>query len=169
MATMSARGETARRIYNVLARYPDLTAAEIQQHIPELSLGAIGSALHKMRIRKAVEVHSKKPRPEHFGSGRQAYVYRLAYDPKTIARLKTQTEPVVKPVSEVDAAVLRHLTDIYKALTQMTDQQEALVGILKDTLIDLAETKDALEGAYADLEEAEARRNWWDAVKEWFA
>ena len=65
------------------------------------------------------------------------------------------------PVAEREVLVLRHLTDIYKALNLMTEQQDALIQVLKGTLADLAETKD-------ELEAARKARSFWGTVKGWF-
>lgn len=65
------------------------------------------------------------------------------------------------PMAEREVLALRHLTDIYKALNLMTEQQDALIQVLKGTLADLAETKD-------ELDRERERRNWWDKVKELF-
>jgi len=74
--------------------------------------------------------------------------------------LTPEPEGPTTPTAEREVLVLRHLGDIYKALNLMTEQQEALIAVLKDTLTDLAETKEELE---------QERRNWWDKVKGWFA
>ena len=61
------------------------------------------------------------------------------------------------------------MSDIYKALNLMTEQQDALIEVFKGTLADLAETKNELEMTQLRLEAEQARRNWWDAVKGWFS
>ena len=66
----------------------------------------------------------------------------------------------VAPKTEREVLTLRHLADIYKSLHQLAEQQDALIAVLKDTLIDLAETKEELE---------QERRIWWDKFKGWFA
>jgi hypothetical protein len=76
------------------------------------------------------------------------------------------TQPAWKPVTltpttEREVLVLRHLGDIYKVLDLMAGQQEALIEVLKDTLTDLAETKQ-------ELEEAQKPRGFWAKVKELF-
>lgn len=74
---------------------------------------------------------------------------------------KPEPEGPKTPVAEREVLVLRHLTDIYKALQLMTEQQDALIEVLKGTLADLAETKD-------ELDRERQRRNWWDKLKELF-
>ncbi len=74
---------------------------------------------------------------------------------------KPEPEGPKTPVAEREVLVLRHLTDIYKALNLMTEQQDALIQVLKGTLADLAETKD-------ELEAARKARSFWGTVKGWF-
>ena len=74
---------------------------------------------------------------------------------------KPEPEGPKTPTAEREVLVLRHLTDIYKALNIMTEQQDALIEVLKSTLLDLAETKD-------ELEAARKARSFWGTVKGWF-
>ena len=78
------------------------------------------------------------------------------------AQIKPEPEGPTTPTAEREVLVLRHLGDIYKALNLMTEQQEALIAVLKDTLTDLAETKE-------ELEEAQKARGFWGTIKGWFA
>lgn len=75
---------------------------------------------------------------------------------------KPEPEGPKTPVAEREVLVLRHLTDIYKAMNLMTEQQDALIQVLKVTLADLAETKD-------ELDRERQRRNWWDKLKDLFS
>jgi hypothetical protein len=149
MPTKSARGETARRIYTVLHRNPDLTAEELCGWLPDLTVAAIRSALSKMEKRGAVAVRGVKSTRSN-GCGRHANVYHVKYKSGAVqaAKPKKVAPPKKAPTPEVKAP--------------KPSREAELIGILRDTLIDLAETKQALEAA-------QARRNWWDAVKGWFA
>lgn len=75
---------------------------------------------------------------------------------------KSEPEGPTTPMAEREVLVLRHLTDIYKAMNLMTEQQDALIQVLKVTLADLAETKD-------ELDRERQRRNWWDKLKDLFS
>jgi C4-dicarboxylate-specific signal transduction histidine kinase len=79
-----------------------------------------------------------------------------------VAAIKPEPQGPVTPVAEREVLTLRHLSDIYKTLNLMADQQEALIEIFRITLTDLAETKE-------ELEQERQRRNWWDKVKGLFA
>lgn len=82
-------------------------------------------------------------------------------EPPKVARAKPEPEGPTTPIAEREVLVLRHLTDIYKALSLMTEQQDALIEVLKGTLADLAETKE-------ELDRERQRRNWWDRLKDLF-
>lgn len=75
---------------------------------------------------------------------------------------KSEPEGPKTPVAEREVLMLRHLTDIYRALSLMTEQQDTLIEVLKGTLADLAETKE-------ELDRERQRRNWWDKIKDLFA
>jgi len=75
---------------------------------------------------------------------------------------ESKPEPTALPWVEREVAVIRHLTDIYKALNQLTEQQDVLIAVLKDTLADLSETK-------GELDRERQRRNWWDKLKGLFS
>ncbi len=81
----------------------------------------------------------------------------------SVADIKPEPEGPKTPKAEREVLVLRHLTDIYKSMSIMTNQQDALIAILKDTLLQLDATERALE-----RERSWARRNWWDKIKEMF-
>ena len=83
-------------------------------------------------------------------------------EPPKVARAKPEPEGPTTPIAEREVLVLRHLTDIYKAMNLMTEQQDALIQVLKVTLADLAETKD-------ELDRERQRRNWWDRLKDLFS
>lgn len=83
-------------------------------------------------------------------------------EPPKVARAKPEPEGPTTPIAEREVLVLRHLTDIYKALSLMTEQQDALIEVLKGTLADLAETKE-------ELDRERQRRNWWDRLKDLFS
>lgn len=187
------RGETARRIYAVLKREPDLTAAEIKERLPNMTHAAVSCALHKMKKNGVVEVRKRKViRNSKYGSGpKTADSYHVKYKtgalppaPKTkrVQRLSPVVEaqattmvkakpvwtkpakvaePKVAPQPEREVIMMRYLTDIYKSMNSLAEQQEALIGLLKDTLVDLAETKE-------ELDRERERRNWWDKLKGWF-
>lgn len=74
---------------------------------------------------------------------------------------KPEPEGPTTPMAEREVLIMRHLTDIYKAMNLMAEQQDALIEVLKGTLVDLAETKD-------ELDRERQRRNWWDKIKDLF-
>ena len=76
--------------------------------------------------------------------------------------IKPELEGPVTPTAEREVLVLRHLSDIYKALNLLAEQQESLIEVLKGTLADLSETKEALD-------RERQRRNWWDKIKGLFS
>ena len=75
---------------------------------------------------------------------------------------KPEPEGPKTPRAEREVVVHRHLADIYKALNQLTEQQDALLAVLKGTLKDLFETKE-------ELDRERQRRNWWDKIKGLFS
>jgi ribosome biogenesis GTPase A len=79
-----------------------------------------------------------------------------------VADIKPEPEGPTTPVAEREVLALRHLSDIYKTLNLMADQQEALIEIFRSTLVDLAKTKE-------ELEEAQKARGFWGTIKGWFA
>lgn len=79
-----------------------------------------------------------------------------------VAPTKPEPEGPVTPTAEREVLVLRHLSDIYKALNLLAEQQESLIEVLKGTLADLSETKEALD-------RERQRRNWWDKIKGLFS
>jgi len=79
-----------------------------------------------------------------------------------VAPIKPELEGPVTPTAEREVLVLRHLSDIYKALNLLAEQQESLIEVLKGTLADLSETKEALD-------RERQRRNWWDKIKGLFS
>lgn len=179
----TAKGETARRIYAVLHRNPDLTSAELVERLPDLTPAAVQSALYKMKKRGAVETRGTK-RLSREGKGRKTTpLYHVKYKsgavpkpkPKKVEVLGTVEAPKVdaelvrvlsagkskKSEPKTDELVLQHLADIYKSMHFMAEQHDKLIRVLDDTLVQLRETEEAL------AEEME-RRNWWDRVKGWF-
>ena len=86
--------------------------------------------------------------------------------PKVEAPRATKPDPepeiLPPPRAEREVVMLRHLADIYKALNQLAEQQDALLAVLKGTLKDLFETKE-------ELDRERQRRNWWDKIKGLFS
>ena len=189
METKRKVGETTGLIYRVLRRNPGLTTGEIASLLPELDAAKVQVAISRMRSRGEVEVRGKKEVVTP--SGRVApynsyhVKYKVRHKPKpSLRRVKMSTAqsapkveaPVVEapkvvrpapensvaPVAEREVLVLRHLSDIYKAMNTMTEQQDQLIQVLKGTLADLAETKEELDA----VREA---RGFWATVKGWFA
>lgn len=184
VTTKAKKGGTAQRIYNLLRRNPDLTTNEIAQHLPDVSPGMVQVTVSRMRQRGEIGVRGKKfetgstgksvPHNTYYAKRnvkkKPALTLKKQPAPKPVvatqptwnpAPIKPEPEGPTTPMAEREVLVLRHLTDIYKSLSIMTEQQEALIEVLKGTLADLAETKD-------ELEQERQRRNWWDKVKELF-
>lgn len=175
----SKRGETAQRIYDVLERNPDLTAAEIAAYMPNLTRAAVACAINKMKDKGVIAVRGQKAIKNVKRGRKTAFAYYLKEKPKKVRRVAPVVKPKVvgtpqptwsvadikpepegpkTPKAEREVLVLRHLTDIYKSMTLMTDQQDALIAILKDTLAQLDATEQ-------ELDRERQRRNWWDKVK----
>jgi hypothetical protein len=203
MNKRTKKGETARLIYKLLHRNPDMTTPEIAAQLPHLSPSGVQTMVSRMHLRGELESRGKKtsispsgkrytystyhvkyktrsapkyepkPKPKPV----PAYVQKLVDDwieepaappveaPKPVTNLTQITpepEGPTTPIAEREVLIMRHLADIYKAMNLMTDQQEALIDVLKGTLIDLAETKQ-------ELEEAQKARGFWGTIKGWFA
>lgn len=168
----SKRGVTARRIAAVLKRKPDLTVKEIAAKLPDLTNAAVYCAVDKMKAKGIVAVRGRKAIKNAKRGRKTASAYYLKDDAPvakaqakptwSVADIKPEPEGPKTPKAEREVLVLRHLTDIYKAMTLMTDQQDALIAILKDTLLQLNATEQ-------ELERERQRRNWWDKVKGLFA
>lgn len=83
-------------------------------------------------------------------------------EPPKVVNIRPEPEGPTTPTAEREVLIMRHLTDIYRGLNLLTEQQDALIEVLKGTLADLAETKD-------ELDRERQRRNWWDKIKDLFA
>lgn len=186
------RGETATRIYKLLHRNPDLTTNEIASHLPDVSPAIVQMTVSRMRQRGQLESRGRKVEQTAAGKLMPYRTYHVKYNsrpaPKPKKKPKVQAAPKVEvpkpvvdtqpvwqppvakpepegpktPVAEREVLMLRHLTDIYRALSLMTEQQDTLIEVLKGTLADLAETKE-------ELDRERQRRNWWDKIKDLFA
>lgn len=180
------KGETARRIYSVLKRNPDLTAYEVHKHLPDLTYAAVCCAITSMQKQGTVESRGKRmilreggKNPHPCNTYHVKYKSRAKAEPKR--KLKTQVKPVVKqvtpkvekpktvPMVTLSDDLLRHLGNISKTLQdlnhnnhQIISNNKQLLDLLSGTLEDLAETK-------RDLHEAQTQRGWWTKTKEWFA
>ena len=107
---------------------------------------------------------SKKPAPVVAAQPEPVEVPEVAA-PSPMANvlpIRPEPEGPVTPTAEREVLVLRHLSDIYKALNLLAEQQESLIEVLKGTLADLSETKE-------ELEQERQRRNWWDKIKGLFS
>ena len=193
MRKRTKNGDTARRIYKLLHRNPDLTTLEVAAQLPYLTQAAVQTMISRMHKRGEIESRGKKMQLGPNGRWRSYSTYHVKYKARSapevevpkaawsaadirpepegsvipVAECKvmpviSEPEGPVTPVAEREVLVLRHLTDIYKAMALMTEQQDTLIEVLKGTLMDLAETKD-------ELERERQRRNWWDKVKGLFA
>ena len=163
-------GETSRQVYAVLRRHPGLSINEICRKIPGATYAAVHSALSKLMKRGSVQQMAAPNVPTPGRGRRAAHTYRVKYKgikvqeaqpAKPKPEYKAERTKKAQPAANTDALVVHHLTDIYKALTLMTDQQDALIAILKDTLLQLDATEQ-------ELERERQRRNWWDKIKEIF-
>ncbi len=189
VTTRRKKGETAQRIYKLLHRNPDLTTNEICKHLSDVPPGTVQITVSRMRRKGQIEARGTKTERTPAGKMVPYNTYHVKYNsrprptvkpkvrpipkveaPKVVAPppmanvapIKPEPEGPVTPVAAREVVMLRHLGDIYKALHTLTEQQDALIGVLKDTLADLAETKD-------ELEQERQRRNWWDKLKGLFA
>lgn len=163
-------GETSRQVYAVLRKHPGLTVNEICRKIPGATYAAVHSALSKLMKRGSVQQMAAPNVPTPGRGRRAAHTYRAKYKgikvqeaqpAKPKPEYKVERTEEAQPAVNTDALVIRHLTDIYRSLTLMTDQQDTLIAILKDTLLQLDATEQ-------ELERERQRRNWWDKVKELF-
>jgi hypothetical protein len=207
MNKRTKKGETARLIYKLLHRNPDMTTPEIAAQLPHLTPSGVQTMVSRMHLRGELESRGKKttisPSGKRYTYSTYHVKYRTRsapkYEPKLRPKPKTKPAPVnlqkfiddwieeptappveapkpvtnltqitpepegpTTPIAEREVLIMRHLTDIYRAMNLMTDQQEALIDVLKGTLIDLAETKQ-------ELEEAQKARGFWGTIKGWFA
>jgi hypothetical protein len=207
MRKRTKKGETARLIYKLLHRNPDMTTPEIAAQLPHLSPSGVQTMVSRMHLRGELESRGKKTtispsgKRYTYSTYHVKYKTRLApkYEPKLRPKPKTKPAPAnvqefiddwieepaappveapkpvtnltqitpepegpTTPIAEREVLIMRHLADIYRAMNLMTDQQEALIDVLKGTLIDLAETKQ-------ELEEAQKARGFWGTIKGWFA
>lgn len=155
--------KTNELVLKTIRKNPDIATSELKPLLPELTASKVHNAVSYLKIMGLIRVSGRRTILTSAG-----YPYTHATYTAKYTRRPAPEAPEVKDAPEVqvsedrDVVLLRHLTDIYKALSTMTEQQDALIEVLKGTLLDLAETKQ-------QLDEAQARRNWWDAVKEWFA
>ena len=171
--TKSKHGETARRIYAVLHRNPDLTCNEIAERLPDLTTAAVSCALHKMKKNGSIEVRGRKHNGNTGLGAKSARTYHVKYKTAKVKTAKVKTPKaaprVTEPKPEIEVMMLRHLGNISSVLIELNDNNKALIDLLKDTVEDLANTKEQLETTEVRLQLALARRNWWDALKERFA
>ena len=191
----AAKGETARRIYAVLHRNPDLTSAEIMERLPDLTPAAISSALYKMKKRGAVETRGTKRLPRE-GTGRKTTpLYHVKYKsgaitppkpkskPKKVKAPKVEAPKVEAPKVEapkVDAELVRVLSagkskqpePMPPVSNRFVEAYERLAMLHSETLLELNETKEQLAQAQNELMLADKaiaeRRSWWDKLKDWF-
>lgn len=189
----AAKGETARRIYAVLHRNPDLTSAEIAERLPDLTPAAISSALYKMKKRGAVEVRGNKRLPRE-GKGRKTTpLYHVKYKsnavpkpkPKKVKAPKVEA-PKVKvlgtvEVPKVDAELVRVLSagkskqpePMPPVSSRFTEAYERLAMLHSETLLELNETKEQLAHTQNELMLAdkaiENHSCWWCSLKKVFS
>ena len=186
MRTRTKKGETANRIHKLLRRSPNLTTKEIKLHLSDLSTMAVQSMVSRMYRDGILDSRGRRPEVSDSGKAVSQKTYYVKYKsqllaataseskakaktpkveaPKVKAPRATKPDPelLVTPRAEREVVVLRHLADIYKALNQLAGQQDALLAVLKGTLMDLSETKE-------ELERERQRRNWWDKIKGLFS
>ena len=184
------RGETTSRIYKLLHRNPDMTTNEVAACLPDATMSMVQTSISRMFQRGQIGSRGKKY--ELGPTGRMTphktyhvkYNYQPAAKPKPTQKPKVRRAPIVEapkpvvaapppapkpepegpktPVAEREVLVLRHIADIYKAMNLMTEQQDALIAVLKDTLEQLYATGQ-------ELERERQRRNWWDKLKGLFS
>lgn len=167
-------GKTNQRIYNLLRSNPDMTTNEIKAHMPDLNPGTVQVAVSRMYYRGELGSRSRKLEASPTGRMTAHNTYHVKYKaypapkPQKVKKTRTpkveapkvvgtpqpawQPEGSMTPTAEHEVLVLRHLGDIYKAMNTLAEQQDALIEVLKGTLVDLAETKAELE---------EERLGWW--------
>ena len=203
MRKRTKKGETARLIYKLLHRNPDMTTPEIAAQLPHLSPSGVQTMVSRMHLRGEIESRGKKTTTSPSGKRYTYSTYHVKYktrsapkyEPKpkpkpapanvqefiddwieepaappveapkpvtNLTQITPEPEGPTTPIAEREVLIMRHLADIYRAMNLMTDQQEALIDVLKGTLIDLAETKQ-------ELEEAQKARGFWGTIKGWFA
>ena len=185
MRTRTKKGETANRIHKLLRRSPNLTTQEIKLHLPDLSTMAVQSMVSRMYRAGILDSRGRRPEVSDSGKAVSHKTYYVKYKsrsqpgpeveapeveapkveaPKVKAPRAIEPNPElpVTPRAEREVVVHRHLADIYEALNQLAEQQDALIGVFRTTLADLAETKE-------ELERERQRRNWWDKIKGLFS
>jgi predicted transcriptional regulator len=170
----AAKGETARRIYAVLHRNPDLTSAEIATHLSDLTPAAVQSALHKMKKRGAVEVRgSKVVRPTATKGPKTAPTYHVKYKSGAVTPPKQKPKPKKVEAPKVEAPKVEAPKKVEYALSdyaKLAEAYKSLAVMYRDTVYELADVRNQLmftQRALADKVIAE-RRSWWDKLKDWF-
>lgn len=177
----AAKGETARRIYAVLHRNPDLTSAEIMERLPDLTSAAVHSALYKMKKRGAVEVRGTRHVPRE-GKGRKtAPVYHVKYKSNAVLKPKKKAPERVRAprvhwvdlqpkskkvevlgtveVPKVDAELVRALSagkskqpePMPPVSNRFVEAYERLAMLHSETLLELNETKEQLAQVQNEL------------------
>ena len=158
--------KTCELVLNAIRKNPDIATFELKPLLPELTSSQVHNAVSYLKLIGLIRVSGRRTILTSAGYPYTHATYTAKYTrrpaPEAPEAPEVKDAPEVQVSEDRDVVLLRHLTDIYKALSIMTEQQDALIEVLKGTLLDLAETKQ-------QLDEAQARRNWWDAVKEWFA
>lgn len=163
------------RVYAVLHRNPRLTAVEVHRHLPDMSLQAVRCAIYRLaREGRLKRVGKNVVRRAYGMRATSSTAYSVCYKkrekevapaPEPVLELTPEMEVKEAPVApqpEREVLILRHLSNLYKAVAEVAEGNDKLIALLRDTLTDLAETK-------AELEQERQRRNWWDKLKGWFA
>lgn len=180
----AAKGETARRIYAVLHRNPDLTSAEIAERLPDLTPAAISSALYKMKKRGAVETRGTKRLPRE-GTGRKTTpLYHVKYKSGAVPKPKSKPKKVgvlgTVEAPKVDAELVRVLSagkskqiePMPPVSNRFVEAYKRLAMLHSETLLELNETKEQLAQVQNELMLADKaiaeRRSWWGKLKDWF-
>lgn len=178
----AAKGETARRIYAVLHRNPDLTSAEIMERLPDLTSAAVQSALYKMKKRGAIETRGTK-RLSREGKGRKTTpLYHVKYKSGAVPKPKPKKVEVLGTVEapKVDAELVRVLSagkskqiePMPPVSNRFVEAYKRLAMLHSETLLELNETKEQLAQVQNELmlagKATAERRSWWDKLKDWF-
>jgi hypothetical protein len=168
--------------HEIMKALPEITPKAIQTAVSRMYLnGELGSrckkpvptaegytvshrAYHVKYNMRASWSPDKKPKPVVAAQPAPVEAPKVVtpHPMANVLPIKPELEGPVTPTAEREVLVLRHLSDIYKALNLLAEQQEALIEVLKGTLADLSETKE-------ELDRERQRRNWWDKIKGLFS
>ena len=175
------RGEIAQRVYKLLHRNPDLTSKEVGALMPDVNEHTVASNISRMvrdgKLASRGAVSEKGP--NGFSRTHKTYYVKYARKPKPEVKVVPKVVPVTSDAeldAEIDALIRGWAEEPATVQVMEAPKVQTMPPVSKafevaysrlallhtETMAELAETK-------KQLAQAEARHNWWDVVKGWFA